>query len=312
MPGRNAHAPPQAQEGSGGAGCWPGACHAPILPNTTPEPCGRLLSSEPRCGQERLEGSARSPSPTHPKPRSQAGGLVGAVDMAWGSPFSPLGRRVPTAQGSAQNRHAVGAVEGPAALQAPLGALPCPGLSANPSALQKPLRSLGTAARGWWPAPRGAPVSMCPPRLHPVALQPWGWDPASRALLSLALHPILVTPPTSCPAPLCPALLGGPPRPPCCQLPWTLSPALRRTPSRSPRCCALPHPHSLPQATRLSPGCLPVCMSPRPRRARLALVTLTHPLPQSRQSGHSPRSRPLSIGAPQGPARTLCAGLQPF
>lgn len=98
------------------AGCLPCSHLAQHHPGTL-----RLLSPEPRRGQERLEGSARSPSPTHPKPRSQAGGLVGVVDTAWGSPFSPLGRRVPAAQGSAQNRHAEGAVEGPATLQAPSG-----------------------------------------------------------------------------------------------------------------------------------------------------------------------------------------------
>ena len=74
--------------------------------------------------------------------------LVGAVDTAWGSPFSPLGRQIPAAQGSAQNRRAEGAVEGLAAPQSPSGYPAPPRLECQPLCLAEVPQEPGHRCQG--------------------------------------------------------------------------------------------------------------------------------------------------------------------
>lgn len=128
--------------------------------------------------------------------------LVGAVDTAWGSPFSPLGRQIPAAQGSAQNRRAEGAVKGLAAPQSPSGYPAPPRLECQPLCLAEVPQEPGHRCQGLvagipWGArfsPGAASCQLCL-CLYPSPCSPWGSGPASWALPSLALRPILVTPP---------------------------------------------------------------------------------------------------------------------
>ena len=225
--------------------------------------------------------------------------LVGVVDTAWGSPFSPLGRQVPAAQGSAQNRHAEGAVEGPAARQAPSG---CP---APPRPECQPL----------CPAEVPQESGHCCQEL--VASIPWGahfspgaasWQPCFPACTRRPTAPGARAPPLgpdppcppphprdfppSCPAPLCPALLGGPPRTPSTAPDSVSSP--QEDPSLGLPGALAPSPIlkailKLQGSESLAFSCLCVPQSPS-----------CAPSPKA-DCGHSPRSRPLSTGAPPGP-----------
>ena len=192
----------------------------------------------------------------------------------------------------------------------PLGALPRPGRSANPSALQKSLRSLGTAARSWWPASRGAPTSAPapPPGSHvslpaPVALQLLGLGPRLSGPTLPALHPILVTFPPPARPPSAQPCWGA--RRGLHRLPQTLSPALRRTPPWVSRALWHPPQSSKPSSSykALSPWRFPVCVSP----------SHPHVPPPPKQTVVTPLAPVHSAqGPPQGPTRTLGAGLWPL
>ena len=96
----------------------PAAGRVPAMLPSCPTPPRNLVVAQPRAMMwpGKAGGQCLLSLPHVPETQVSGGGLVGAVDMAWDSLFSPLGRPVPTAQGSAQNRHAEGAVEGPATL----------------------------------------------------------------------------------------------------------------------------------------------------------------------------------------------------
>ena len=240
MPGRNAHGPPQAQEGSGRAGCWPGACHAPILPNTTPEPCG---CSAPSHDVARKGWRA---VPALPPPRTRNPGLRrgagGGSGHGLGLPvFSPW-QTGPHCTGLCTEQARRGCCRGPSHPAGPSGHPAPPRPECQPLCPAEAPQESGHCCQG---LVAGTPWGSC----QHVSSAPATCLPAALGLGScLSGHPLPCPPPhprdspTSCPAPLCPALLGA-----HRGLHAVSCPGLCLQPSGGP----LPHPHSLPQATRL-------------------------------------------------------------
>ena len=160
--GRNA---PRALPGPGGfglsqllAGFLPCSCLAQRHP-------GSLWLLSPSHDEARKGWRAVStfPPPRTPNPGLRQGCWWGRWIQPGAPRFLPLVDRSPLLRAL----HRTGALRVLSRAWPPrsplLGTLPHPGWSANPSALQKSLRSLGTAARGWWPASRGAPASAPAP-----------------------------------------------------------------------------------------------------------------------------------------------------
>lgn len=198
----------------------PASGWVPALLLSCPTPPGSLWLLSPDHDEARKAGGTVSTFPPH-APQTQvlgrdAGG--GGVDTTWGSPFSPLGRRIPAAQGSAQNRRTEGAVEGLAAWQAPSGCPAPPRLECQPLCPAEVPQESGHRCRGLVAGipsrvcrfQPGASVS-CVSVPAPVALQPLGLRSCLPGPPLLALRPVLVTPPPPAQPPLPGPCWGGQP-----------------------------------------------------------------------------------------------------